>query len=97
MEDEQEDQDDEDEMTFAGETESVFFNKLKGAQNNNYTDDGDAITVATSAIDRVSVFSGANTSQYSRKYQEVAEKLSLEKKNRQDLEIKIKRMKEESE
>jgi hypothetical protein len=31
MEDEEEDQDDEDEMTFAGENESVFFNKLKGA------------------------------------------------------------------
>jgi len=31
-------------------------------------EEGDARTVATSAIDRVSVFSGANSSLYSRKF-----------------------------
>jgi hypothetical protein len=70
-----------DEMTFVGDSESAFFAQLK---NNNYTDDGDAMTVASSAIDR-SVFSGAPTSVYSRKVQEVAEKLIKEKQARQEM------------
>ena len=53
-------------MTFVGESESAFFAHLKG---NNYNDnDGDAQTVATSAVDRISVFSGANSSLYSKKF-----------------------------
>lgn len=42
-------------------------------------EEGDARTVATSALDKVSVFSGANSSVYSKKFQDVTDKLLKEK------------------
>lgn len=70
-------------MTFVGESESIFFGNLKQSNLNSIEkDDGDALTVATSAINQLSVFSNANSSQFSKKYQEIASKLLQEKKTR---------------
>lgn len=77
-------------MTYVGDNESVFF-KTQAEKSGVSPDKGDAATVATSAIENVSVFSGsvAHTSMISRKANELADKLITEKVNRQKLESKI--------
>jgi len=81
----------EDEITFAGETESAFFNYLKRGLNS----DEDANTVATTAVDAIGSVYSTKTSVLSKKYKEIHDKLTEQKQARQNLEEEVKKMKEE--
>lgn len=85
----------EDQMTYLGEEEMQFF-KTQYPQSKNPLRDsnnGDAATVATSAIERESVFSNDKASVYSKKCVELAEKVAIEKKNREKLENQLSKIK----
>ena len=81
----------EDEITFAGETESAFFNYLKRGLNF----DEDANTVATTAVDAIGSVYSTKTSILSKKYKDIHDKLTEQKQARQNLEEEVKKMKEE--
>ena len=79
----------EDEITFAGETESAFFNYLKRGLNF----DEDANTVATTAVDAIGSVYSTKTSILSKKYKDIHDKLTEQKQARQNLEEEVKKMK----
>ena len=64
-------------MTIYADDEAKFFANLKSLNANNDRDD--AATVATSAVDAISVYSGVPTSYFSKKCMEFNDKLAAEK------------------
>ena len=77
-----------DEMTCHMDTESMFMHMLK---DKNAGDD--AATVASSAVDAISVYSGVPTTFYSKKYDSYNEQLNREKEKRLNIENQINRIK----
>ena len=81
-----------DEMTCYMDSESVFMQMLKektGAPAD------DAATVASSAVDAMSVYSGVPTTYYSKKYEHYNEQLNREKEKRLVIENQINKIKEQ--
>lgn len=69
-----------DELEINADDEAKFFSTLKQWTKMNQADNGDdAMTVATSAVDALSVYSGVPTSYFSKKYMEFNDKLQAEK------------------
>uniref|UniRef100_A0A7S3ISJ5 Uncharacterized protein n=1 Tax=Strombidium inclinatum TaxID=197538 RepID=A0A7S3ISJ5_9SPIT len=84
-------------MTYVGDNESNFFKQFRpstrgGAET---ASDADALTVATSAVEKLSVFSGAPTSVITRQVSDIASRLEKEQDMRKRLEEKIMKLKEE--
>ena len=67
-----------DELTIYADDEAKFFHNLK-SMNKDKNNDFDAMTVATSAVDNLSVYSGVPTSYFSKKCMEFSDRLQQEK------------------
>ena len=78
-----------DELTIYADDEQKFFAQMRSMNND------DAMTVATSAVDAISVYSGVPTSYFSKKCMEFNDKLNAEKTKRAALEQQINNIKDD--
>lgn len=80
-----------DELTCYMDSESVFMQMMR--EKNGGGDD--AATVASSAVDAMSIYSGVPTTYYSKKYDQYNDQLNREKDRRLNIESQISKIKEQ--